>query len=166
MTPRWEPEAEIWTTAPWLATGRRLAMYLAARPPLRRIMVIDHAMRANRWPNTERLAEELDVTVRTVRRDIAYLRYQLRAPIRFDPVQNGYHYSEPSFRLPFLQLSQGELIALYLAERLLRQLEGTPFEANLRQAIEKVSTMLADGVSDRLDAMAGMLACLNAAQQS
>ena len=34
------------------------------------------------------------------------------------------------FRLPFLQRTQGELIALYLAERLLRQLEGTPFEAN------------------------------------
>jgi predicted DNA-binding transcriptional regulator YafY len=103
-------------------------MYQAARPPLRRIMVIDQALRANRWPTTERLAEELEVTDRTVRRDIAYLRNQLRAPIKFDQVRNGYHYAEPSYRLPFLQLTQGELIALYLAERLLRQLEGTPFE--------------------------------------
>src|SRR5262249_44185359 len=78
-------------------------MYQAARPPLRRIMVIDQALRANRWPTTERLAQELEVTVRTVRRDIAYLRNQLRAPIEFDRVRNGYHYAEPSFRLPFMQ---------------------------------------------------------------
>ena len=35
-------------------------------------------------------------------------------------------------------MSQGELLALYLAERLLRSLEGTPFESDLRGAIEKL----------------------------
>jgi predicted DNA-binding transcriptional regulator YafY len=43
-------------------------------------------------------------------------------------------------------------------------LEGTPFEANLRQAIAKLSTMLPDGVSVRLDAMADLLAVLPAAR--
>jgi predicted DNA-binding transcriptional regulator YafY len=162
MARRSEPEAETRATAAWRGLWRKPAMYQAARPPLRRIMVIDQALRANRWPTSERLAQELEVTVRTVRRDIAYLRYQLRAPIEFDPVRNGYHYAEPSYRLPFLQLTQGELIALYRAERLLRQLEGTPFEANLRQAIEKLGTMLPDGVSIRLDAMADLLAVLPA----
>ena len=34
-------------------------MYKAARSPERRIMVIDQALRANRWPNTKTLAKEL-----------------------------------------------------------------------------------------------------------
>ncbi len=139
-------------------------MYQAARPPLRRIMVIDQELRANRWPNTARLARVLEVTVRTVRRDVAYLRYQLRAPIQFDPVHNGYHYTEPSYRLPFLQLTQGELIALFLAERMMRQVEGTPFESDLRAAIEKLGTMLPDGVSVRLDAMTDVLSVLPGAR--
>ncbi len=85
-------------------------MYKAARPPVRRMMVIDQALRANRWPNSTTLARELEVTIRTVRRDVAYLRNQLRAPIRFDPRRNGYHYTEPTYRLPLFQLTEGELI--------------------------------------------------------
>ena len=85
-------------------------MYQAARPPLRRIMLIDQALRAGTWPNSTTLAKELEVNRRTIRRDIAYLCHQLRAPIEFDPTRNGYHYTEPSYRLPFLQLAQGELV--------------------------------------------------------
>jgi predicted DNA-binding transcriptional regulator YafY len=129
-------------------------------------MTIDQALRANRWPTAATLARELEVTLRTIRRDVAYLRYQLRAPIQFDPVRNGYHYTEPTYRLPFLQLTQGELVALYLAERLLRQLEGTPFESDLRQAIAKLATMLPDGVTVRLDTMADFLAVLPASRPS
>jgi predicted DNA-binding transcriptional regulator YafY len=70
-------------------------MYQAARPPLRRIMVIDQALRAKSWPNTRKLAEELEVNRRTIRRDIDYLCHQLRAPIKFDPVRNGYYYTGP-----------------------------------------------------------------------
>jgi hypothetical protein len=32
-------------------------------------------------------------------------------------------------------MSQGELLALYLSERLMRQFRGTPFEPDLRQGI-------------------------------
>jgi predicted DNA-binding transcriptional regulator YafY len=139
-------------------------MYQAARPPLRRLMAIDQAVRARDWPNASSLALRLEVNLRTIRRDITFLRNQLRAPISFDHVQNGYYYTEPSFRLPYLQLSQGELVALYLVERLMRQLEGTPFESDLRQVIDKLGTMLPDGVSVRLDAMADVLAVLPAAR--
>ncbi len=139
-------------------------MYKAARPPLRRLMAIDQAVRARDWPNATSLARRLEVNTKTIRRDITFLRNQLRAPIEFDPVRNGYYYTEPTFRLPYLQLSEGELVALYLAERLMRQLEGTPFESDLRQAIDKLGTMLPDGVSVRLDAMADVLAVLPAAR--
>jgi predicted DNA-binding transcriptional regulator YafY len=47
---------------------------------------------------------------------------------------------------------------------LMRQLEGTPFESDLRQAIDKLGTMLSDGVSVRLDAMADFLSVLPAAR--
>ncbi len=44
----------------------------------------------------------------------------------------------------------------------MRQLEGTPFESDLRQAIAKLGELLPDGVSIRLDAMADMLSILPA----
>jgi hypothetical protein len=64
------------------------------------------------------------------------LRYQLNAPIEFDVERNGYYYTEPTFRLAFPQLSQGEMLALCLAERMMRQFRGTPFERDLRLAID------------------------------
>ena len=60
-------------------------MYQASRPPLRRIMLIDQAVRSGTWPNTTTLANDLEVNRRTIRRDIAYLCHQLHAPIEFDP---------------------------------------------------------------------------------
>ena len=39
-------------------------------------------------------------------------------------------------------MSQGELLALYLSERLMRQFRGTPSEPDLRQAIAKLGDML------------------------
>ncbi len=127
-------------------------------------MTIDRALCSSAWPNTRTLAEKIGVTRRTIRRDIDYLRDQLNAPIEFDGVRNGYYYTEPTFRLPFPQLTQGEMLALYLSERMMRQFRGTPFERDLRQAIAKLSELLPDGVSVGLEATADFLSVLPAVQ--
>jgi predicted DNA-binding transcriptional regulator YafY len=139
-------------------------MHRSSRPPLARIMAIDRAIRSGGWPNASKLANELEVTPRTVRRDITYLRDQLHAPVEFDPVRNGYRYSEPTFRLPYLQLTEGELVAVLLAERLLRQYRGTPFEGDLKRAFAKMTVLLPDAVSVRLDAAADCLSVLPSVQ--
>ena len=139
-------------------------MYHASRPPLRRMMAIDQALRSCRLPTASTLAEDLEASPRTIVRDLAYMRDQLRAPVEFDSVRNGYCYTDPTYRLPFFQISEGELVALYLAERIIQQLRGTPFEADLRRAISKLSAMLPDGVSVRLDAIADMLSVLPASR--
>jgi predicted DNA-binding transcriptional regulator YafY len=135
-------------------------MHLSSRPPLARIMAIDLAIRSCGWPNAGTLSLELEVNPRTVRRDITYLRDQLHAPVEFDPVRHGYYYRDPSFRLPFFQLTEGELVAALLAERVLRQYRGTPFEKDLRRAFFKMTELLPDAVSVRLDAMADCLSVL------
>jgi predicted DNA-binding transcriptional regulator YafY len=139
-------------------------LYHHARPPLARIMTIDRALRARAWPNTRTLADEIRVDRRTIRRDIDYMRDQLNAPIEFDCVRNGYYYTEPTFCLPFPQLTQGEMLSLYLSERMMRQFRGTPFERDLRQAIKKLSELLPDRVSVRLDMIADFLSVLPAVQ--
>lgn len=139
-------------------------MHRASRPPLVRIMKIDQAIRANSWPNATTLANQLEVDARTIRRDITYLRDQLHAPVEFDPVQNGYRYREPTFRLPFLQLTEGELVAVLLADRVLKQYRGTPFEGGLERAFAKMTQLLPDVVSVHIDAVADCLSVLPSVQ--
>jgi predicted DNA-binding transcriptional regulator YafY len=127
-------------------------------------MAIDQAVRAGGWPNASTLAARLEVDPRTIRRDITYMRDQLGAPLRYDPTRNGYAYAEPAFRLAYFPVTEGELVAVMLAHRILRQYRGTPFEHDLRRAFDKLARMLPDGVTVRLDSAADCLAVLPAVE--
>ncbi len=128
-----------------------------ARCPLARIAFIDRAIRAGGWPNANTLARQLEVSPRTVQRDIEFLRDRLQAPIEFDSRRNGYHLCQPDFRLPFFQLTEGELVALFLAERLLQQYRGTYFEIQLEHAFAKMLELLPAPVSIDLSRVAETL---------
>jgi predicted DNA-binding transcriptional regulator YafY len=123
-------------------------MRLAARTPLDRILVIDQALRAESWPNARTLGKRLEVHPRTIRRDIEYLRDQLKAPIEFDATRNGYYYTEATYRLPLLQFTEGELVALFLGEQLLRQYRGTEYGPDLARAFAKITAALDGPVTD------------------
>jgi len=64
-------------------------MRVSTRPALERLQVIDLAVSRRAWPNARTLARELEVTRRTIQRDIAFMRW-LHAPLEFDSVRNGY----------------------------------------------------------------------------
>ena len=66
-------------------------MRVSTRPALERLQVIDLAVSRRAWPNARTLARELEVTRRTIQRDIAFMR-RLHAPLEFDSVRNGYYY--------------------------------------------------------------------------
>jgi proteasome accessory factor B len=139
-------------------------MRTASRPPLARLAAIDQAIRAGGWPNAASLARQLEVNPRTVQRDLAFLRDRLQAPLAFDPVRNGYAYTRADFRLPFFRVTEGELVALFLAERLLRQYRGTPFEADLGRAFRRLTGPLAAEVTLDLAAVADALSVTPTAQ--
>ena len=61
-------------------------------------------------------------------------------------------------------MSQGEMLALYLSERMMRQFSGSPFEEDLRQVIKKLSATLPDRVPVHLDQIADYLSVLAAVQ--
>jgi predicted DNA-binding transcriptional regulator YafY len=132
-------------------------MRLSSRPPLARITIIDQAIRAGDWPNASSLGNQLEVSPRTIQRDLVFLRDQLKAPLAFDPVRNGYCYTQADYQLPFFRLTEGELVALFLADRLLRQYRGTPYEEDLRRAFAKITQFLPDAISINLAAVADSL---------
>ncbi len=139
-------------------------MYSASRGVLVRVMWIDREIRAGRYPNTESLEILLKVDERTIRRDIKFMRERLEAPLGFDRRRNGYYYTEPTYRLPYFQLREGELLAIFVADQLLRQFHGTPFEADIDRTLKKLAEMLPDEMSIRLDSIADFLSVLPVAK--
>src|SRR5712692_1654668 len=109
-------------------------MKAASRPPLRRLLVLDQLLRARRYPNARTAAAELEVHPRTIHRDLEFLRDSWGAPLEFKPKHNGYCYRDPDYALPLLRLSEGELVALFLAERVMQQYRDTPYAKDLSTA--------------------------------
>lgn len=87
------------------------------------------------------LASLREVSDRTIRNDIAFLRDRFSAPVEYSP-QKGYHYTDPNWRLPSINLTQGEVFALTLAARMLECYAGSPYIEELRSAIARLGERL------------------------
>jgi proteasome accessory factor B len=84
---------------------------------------------------------------RTILRDLDFLRDSLGAPLAFCRKRNGYHYTNPSYAMPLVRLSRGELVALMLTEQLWRSCRGTPFARDVALALEKLVEAAPEEVS-------------------
>lgn len=117
-----------------------------SRPPLARMLQIHEKLKEERFPNCTKLASELEVATKTVMRDIDFMRDRMDLPIEFDFHKNGFHYTAPVQNFPSVQVTEKELVALYVAQKALEQYKGTSFEKPLHAAFEK----LTGGLSDRV----------------
>jgi predicted DNA-binding transcriptional regulator YafY len=117
-----------------------------SRPPLQRMMLMHERIKAGAFPNCRRLADELEVSPKTIQRDIDFMRDRLGFPIEYDPVRFGFFYTEPVANFPNMEVSQGEVIALFVARKALEQYRGTSFEQALRTAFDKITDALRDKV--------------------
>src|SRR5262245_54313392 len=112
-------------------TRRRPLRLPSTRPPLRRIFWTLGQLRAGRVMTANDVAERFSVGPRTVYRDMDFIRDEMRAPVEYDPGRRTWWLTEPSAVLPPILLSEGELMALYFAEKVLDLYRGTPYEKDL-----------------------------------
>ena len=120
---------------------------LHSRPPLERMLRIHQTLQSGKFPNASTLAREIEVATKTIHRDIEFMRDRLGLPVDFDPAKNGYHYTEEVSAFPNIQITEGELFALIVAEKALQQYRGTNFEKPLLSAIRKMEQSLPDTIS-------------------
>jgi predicted DNA-binding transcriptional regulator YafY len=64
------------------------------RPPWQRMMRIHELVQKGRYPNCTRLAEEFEVSTRTAKRDVDFMKCRLNLPIEYDVRRNGYYYTK------------------------------------------------------------------------
>ncbi len=119
-------------------------MRAASRPFLERIAALDRSIRAGEHPNAGSIGRGLEVNPRTIQRDIAFLRDRMKAPLVFVRAENGYAYSDPSYRLvpEDRELGDAERAALHLAELVLRALPGTPYGDDLSAVLRRLTAGL------------------------
>lgn len=120
-----------------------------ARAPIGRFFKIHDEIRRDLYPNCKKLAEKLEVTQKTIQRDITYMQDELKLPIVYNASKHGYYYNKPVGDFPMFKATAEDVVALFLAKKALEPVKGTPFEAELRQSFRDLASSLQGHVTFR-----------------
>lgn len=124
---------------------------------LSRIVHLHRQLCAGRTVTAESVANELEVTSRTIKRDIDLMRDQLGVPIAWDGAGHTYYYTHHCDLLPLLRIDADEALALALAGRTFAAWNGSPLGRALTAALEKIAPIIGGGVSLPVDALQDLL---------
>ncbi len=133
-----------------------MRQYPRYRAKLHRLLLLHEAIQSGNRPSSQALGRELEVSSRTVRRDIEFMRDVLGAPLAYDPSRKGYFYTEPSWSLPNIRITEGDLLGLALAQMALHAYKGTPLAERIGRITEKLQAALPNEIDVRPADVAGI----------
>lgn len=112
-----------------------------------RIIQIDKEIRSGTYPNSSSLKKLFEVSRATIMRDLEFLRDRYDAPLEFDKDRNGYYYSDSTFFIQSVMLSEGELFTVSTIMPLLEQYKNTPLEESFKKIMNKITEMMPNQIS-------------------
>ncbi len=118
-----------------------------SRPPLERMLRIHQELQSGKYPNASTLSRKLEVSTKTIHRDLDFMRDRMELPIEYDGARFGFFYYQDVQAFPTMQITEGELIAVLIAEKAMEQYRGTNFEKPLLSAFRKMESSLPDTIS-------------------
>lgn len=104
---------------------------------------INHLIQGREIVTRELLSDRLEVTIRTIQRDLDDLRDRFGAPLAYTRAK-GFHYTEPGWVLPSIPLQECELFSLLIARQAMAQYRGTPLAKRLEQIFNKIAGALSE----------------------
>lgn len=116
---------------------------------MERIYLIDQILAKRRFATRQELEEKLGISWATLKRDIAYMRDRLHAPILFDRELGGYRFDNeekrigPQYELPGFWFSAEEIHALLTMQHLLSNLDtGGLLGPHIQPLLSRLSGLL------------------------
>ncbi len=113
------------------------------RSTMVRIWRIYNLIKYSNYPDVRQLADQLEVSLRTIERDIEQLRDQMQAPIVYDRMHRGYYFSE-EYILPPIRFTEGEIVSIIIGQKLLLQMEGLLAGQVFRNLRDKLECLLGE----------------------
>lgn len=117
------------------------------RSTFTRVLWVHQRLGGGRPATAISLARELEVSDRTIKRDIEWMRAHLGADIVWEPATHSYRCHGPVGQLPLLRLDADEALALMLASQAFAAWGGSPLGRALTAALGKVTEVVGSAVS-------------------
>ena len=113
-----------------------------SRPPWERMMRMHQLIQNGELPNCRALAKEFEVSTRTIKRDVDFMKFRLKLPIEYDTRRYRFFYTEKVEHFPGLPVTEAEMFAMLVAHKAIAQYHGTPFQKPLLTAFQKLAGQL------------------------
>ena len=111
---------------------------------LKRALMLQAELQANRFPNASSFAELCGCSRSTAMRTIDRLRYEFGVPLEYDESERGYYLSNPSFSFASLPPGRDELVVMILLSELLSMIDDT----SMKSALAGLWARVTNGRSD------------------
>ena len=126
-------------------------------PAIERMQRIHRLIENKEYPNCSKMAREFEMSVRTLKRDIDFMKTRLGLPIEFDVQRNGYYFTEPVPQFPQVPMSEADIFTMFVANKAIEQYRGTPLQKMLETTFRKLTGQLDASLRFSLGSMDGML---------
>lgn len=111
-----------------------------------RLLKLEKAIQTMHYPNVQKLMKHLEVSRRTVLRDIQNLQNDFNAPIEYDRYHKGYYYTDETFFVRNVLVTEGEIVAITGILPLLERYDNTPLKDTITKVYNTISQMLPNQV--------------------
>ncbi len=108
-----------------------------SKTALKRIMELDRLIQLGRMTSTRQAAEELEVSRRTIERDMEMLREDFGAEPVYNRQRKCYEYTGKAFPLPAQWLDRNEIALILIAEKALRMYTHAGFADEVHPAFNR-----------------------------
>jgi predicted DNA-binding transcriptional regulator YafY len=122
-----------------------------------RLFELHKRLCAGQSVNAVALAAETEFSVKTIKRDIEFLRDRCHAPVVWDARRKSYRYTAPFDLLTGLRLDAEEALAVVLAGNTFAAWGGTPLGRTLTAALEKIASFAGPALSFPADDLRAVL---------
>jgi predicted DNA-binding transcriptional regulator YafY len=95
-------------------------------------------------PNCTSIATDFEISLKTAARDVEFMRERWNLPIGYDDKRHGYCFTEKVERLPWVPVTEAELFAVCISQKVLELYRGMPFQKPLELAFAKITRSLDD----------------------
>ena len=102
---------------------------------------------SGKYPNCQTLAREIEVSPKTIQRDLDHMRNLKNLPLEYDPQRRGFYFTQPVHAFAPMQLSRGELVALFVAQKALEPLRGMRLQRLVAESVHKIAAACPESVT-------------------
>jgi len=64
------------------------------KPQYQRLLFVDREIRGGRFPSCATIARKWEVSAKTIQRDVDYLKYDMKAPIKYNKSKHSLYYKD------------------------------------------------------------------------